>query len=113
MREICTHPCGAFGAGLRLPITLVNVSPSSMLSCRLPSSVPIQITPGREGDSRICVASELAAYPSCFDGIGLSPATPMIACSGAQRLTFFERSVGFIHHESPRSLDLKKYCAAM
>src|SRR5258706_12787134 len=113
MREICTQPCGAVGAGLRLPITLVNVSPSSKLSCRLPSSVPIQITPGREGDSRICVASEFAAYPSCLDAMGLSPETPMMACSGAQRLTFLLRSVGFIHHVSPRLLDLKKYCAAM
>src|SRR5690242_10922997 len=102
MREICTHPFGAAGAGLMLPTTLVNVSPSSMLSCRLPSSVPIQITPGREGDSRTCVDSELEAYPSCLEAMGLSPGTPMMACSGAQRPTFLVRSVGFIHHVSPR-----------
>src|ERR1017187_370535 len=96
-----------------LPITLVKVSPSSLLNCRLPSSVPIQMTPGRDGDSRICVASELAAQPSCLDAMGFSPETPIMACSGAQRLTLLLRSVGFIHQVSPRLLDLKKYCAAM
>src|ERR1700722_9757885 len=94
-------------------ITLVNVSPPSWLTCRLPSSVPIQITPGRDGDSRTCVASELAAYPSCFDAIGLSPATPMMGISGDQRFTFLVKSVPFMVHVSPRLVDLKKYCAAM
>ena len=37
----------------------------------------------------------------------------MIGISGAQRLMFFVRSVGFIHHVSPRLLDLKKYWPAM
>src|ERR1035438_10460078 len=96
-----------------LPMTLVNVSPSSLLTWRLPSSVPIQITPGREGDSRICVARELAAYPSCFSAMGFSPETPMMDCSGAQRGTFLLRSLGFMVHVSPRLVDLKKYCAAM
>src|SRR5438445_566536 len=110
MRATCVNP---FGAEAMLPMTFVNVVPASWLTCRLPSSVPIQMTPGRDGDSRTCVAAELAAYPSCFEAIGLSPGTPMIAMSGAQRLMCFVRSVGFIHHVSPRSFDLKKYCAAM
>ncbi|MBZ5582980.1 MAG: hypothetical protein LAQ30_12415 [Acidobacteriia bacterium] len=45
--------------------------------------------------------------------MGLSPGTPMMGISGAQRLIFLVRSVGFIHQESPRLVDLKKYCAAM
>jgi len=43
----------------------------------------------------------------------LSPGIPIIDISGAHRFTFLVRSVGFIHHESPRLLDLKKYCDAM
>lgn len=95
------------------PITLVNVSPPSRLTCRFPSSVPIHSTPGRDGDSRTCVIRELAEYPSCFSAIGLSPATPIIGISADQRFTFFDKSVEFIHHVSPRLFDLKKNCAAM
>src|SRR5690348_15244714 len=102
-----------FGAPAMLPYTFVNVSPPSWLSCRLPSSVPIQITPGFEGDSRICVASELDEYPSCFATIGLSPARFMIGISAPQRFTCFVRSVVFIVQVSPRLFDLKKYCAAI
>ena len=31
--------------------TSVNVAPPSLLTCRLPSSVPAQTTPGSTGDS--------------------------------------------------------------
>src|SRR5690348_171716 len=96
-----------------LPITFVKFSPPSSLTCRLPSSVPTQITPVRDGDSRTCVAVELVEYPSCLDAIGLSPATPMIGISGAQRLMFLVRSWVFITHVSPRFVDLKKYWPAM
>src|SRR5437899_1127607 len=57
MREISAYGLGAPGM---LAYTLVKVSPLFWLTCRLPSSVPIQITPGRDGDSRTCVVSELA-----------------------------------------------------
>src|SRR6185312_7124318 len=107
---MCVYPRGPFGM---LPYTLVNVSPPSWLTCRLPSSVPTQITPGRDGDSRTCVAVELVEYPSCLDAIGLSPATPMIGSSGAQRLMFFVSSFLFITHVSPRFVDLKRYWPAM
>ena len=68
---------------------------------------------GRGATSVGSVAVELAAYPSCFSAIGLSPATFMIGISGDQRLTFFERSFEFIRHVSPRLVDLKKYWEAM
>jgi hypothetical protein len=45
--------------------------------------------------------------------MGLLPATFMIGISGDQRSMFLLRSFGFIHHESPRLFDLKKYWAAM
>src|SRR4051812_29814420 len=96
-----------------LPMTLVHDSPPSRDTCRLPSSVPIHSTPGRDGDSRTCVTKDIDEYPSFFSAIGLSPAMPMIDISGAKRFTFLLRSVGFIHHESPRFVDLKKYWAAM
>src|SRR5579875_1794740 len=96
-----------------LSYTLVNVSPPSWLTCKFPSSVPIQMMPGRDGDSRTWVASELDEYPSCLATMGLSPGFPMIAISGAQRFKCLLRSVGFIHHVSPRFVDLKKNCDAM
>ena len=37
----------------------------------------------------------------------------MMDIFGAQRSTFLLKSAGFIHHVSPRLLDLKKYCAAI
>ncbi|MBZ5582979.1 MAG: hypothetical protein LAQ30_12410 [Acidobacteriia bacterium] len=57
MREMWVYPLGAPG---RLAYTLTKVSPPSWLTWRFPSSVPTQTTPGREGDSRTCVAVELA-----------------------------------------------------
>src|ERR1035438_2609490 len=110
MRAISGWPLGAPAMFL---YTLVKLSPASWLTCKLPSSVPTQMTPGLEGDSRTCVESELAEYPSCFSAMGLSPATPMMGSSGSQRLTFCVRSVGFMVQVSPRLLLLKKYCDAM
>src|SRR3954451_12656707 len=110
IREMWVYP---LGAPPTFAMTFVKVSPLSWLTWRLPSSVPTQITPGRDGDSRTCVAVELVEYPSCFDGIGFLTPTPMIGMSGAQRLIFFVRSVLFIHHVSPRLFDLKKNCDAM
>src|SRR6185437_3309541 len=95
----------------RFAATLVKCSPPSMLSWRLPSSVPTQITPGRAGDSAIIVMSELVEMPSFFSSIGAVPGTPRMEKSGPKRFNCFVRSVGFTHQLSPRSVDLKKYCA--
>src|SRR3569833_3183246 len=94
-----------------LAATLVKCSPPSMLSCRFPSSVPTQLTPGLAGDSAIIVMSELVEMPPFFSSIGALPGTPRIEKSGVKRFNCFVRSLGFTHQLSPRSFDLKKYCA--
>ena len=58
IREICDS---VFGAPVTLPYTLVNVTPPFWLTCKLPSSVPTQMTPGFDGDSRMIVMFELLA----------------------------------------------------
>src|SRR5581483_10188520 len=67
--------------------TSTNVDPPSRLSCRFPSSVPAQTTPGRTGDSMIVMYE---TTPSFFESCVTLPGTP--SSETVLRLTFFVRS---------------------
>src|SRR5215467_15281405 len=106
MREIqyevapTSDPAGSPG---RFAATVVNVAPSSLLTSKLPSSVPAHTTPGITGDSEIAVIVPYALTPSFLESCACVPGTPISVTP--QRSMCFVRSADSIHL-SPRFTDL-------
>src|SRR5689334_408614 len=92
-----------WGRPVRFLPTSVNVRPPSRLTCRLPSSVPAQTTPGITGDSLTAMMVLYAESPSFLESCDLSPATPITVT--LHRSTCLVRS-GLSTHDVPRSYDL-------
>src|SRR3954452_14521630 len=79
--------------------TSVKVMPPSRLTCRLPSSVPAQTTPGITGDSEIEMIVLYDTTPSFFESWVTVPGTPIIAT--VLRSTFFVRASVLATQVSP------------
>src|SRR5690348_15199705 len=93
-------PCGK---PVRFLPTSVKVRPPSRLTCRLPSSVPAQTTPGMTGDSDTAMIVPYCDRPSFLESWVLSPPTPITVT--LHRSICFVRSA-LCTHDVPRSYDL-------
>ena len=92
----------ASGTSGTLGRTLVQVVPPSGVSCTLPSSVPVQITPGASGDS-----ATVMRVP-CVSALVTSRVSPPLSGSVFTG-SLVDRSGLMIVHVSPRSVLLNRW----
>ena len=89
---------------------LVQVFPSSRVTCTVPSSVPAYSTPGCFGDSASVMMAGHCEMPSFRAMVMSFPATPMVTM--VSRTALVVRSGEIASHESPRSRLRKTRLAA-
>src|SRR6266567_8641516 len=100
VREGSIHAISAnFGTPGALPVRLVQCLPPSCVICRLPSSVPAQITPACAGDSAMRITVQW--YSAVVFSVQMVPT--LFCFSGS----LVERSGLIAFHVLPKSVDLK------
>ena len=91
-------------------MTFRHVAPLSIVTETTPSSVPVQITPARLGDSPSETMAGHCEMPSCVAIVMSFPCRPIVVM--VSRLAFVVRSGEITCHESPRSRETKTLFAA-